>query len=89
MEQLFYFTVKLIRIYELILVIRIFLSWFDFDDRHPILQFIGRITDPLLDAARRAFPFLATGGFDLSPIVVFILLEMTQKLLIRSMMNFL
>ncbi len=81
MTSIILLLLKLIRIYEMILVIRIILSWVQANPYNPIVQFIARITDPLLDAARRAFPFLVAGGLDLSPIVVFFLLEATKNVI--------
>lgn len=81
MTSIILLLLKLIRIYEMILVIRIILSWVQANPYNPIVQFIARITDPLLDATRRAFPFLVAGGLDLSPIVVFFLLEAMQNVI--------
>jgi YggT family protein len=66
-----------IRIYEVILIIRIFMSWMRPDPYHPFVQWIYRLTDPVLDPIRRMLP-LNFGGFDFSPIIVFLLLGLLK-----------
>jgi len=72
--QFLYFAVYL---YQLILLIRIFLSWINPDPYNKLVMFLYGITDPLLDLARRFIP-IRIGMFDLSPIIVFFLLSLLQ-----------
>ncbi len=83
MTPILRFLAQLILLYEYIVVIRIIISWFSMDVSNPILQWIARITDPLLDAMRRSFPFLVGGGLDFSPILLFFLLEATRRVLFQ------
>jgi len=53
--------------------------------RHPIARLLGSFTDPLLAPARRLLP--ATGGLDLSPIIVFIVLMLVLKLLVQPLLD--
>lgn len=62
-------------LYSLAIVIRIVLSWV-MSMTNPILRFLRRITDPILEPFRRVIPPL--GMFDISPIVVLILLNFLQ-----------
>lgn len=62
-------------IYSLAIVIRIVLSWV-MSFTNPILRFFRRLTDPILEPFRRIIPPL--GMFDISPIVVLILLSFLQ-----------
>lgn len=87
MDQFIHIIAVAIRYYEFIIVIRIILSWAPVDPQNPIVQFIGRFTDPLLDAVRRAFPFLSAGGIDFSPILVFFLLDATRHMLLQFVMQ--
>jgi len=73
---------RLIGLYELVIIVRCILSFVQPNPFNPIVRFLYQITDPLLDAVRRAFPFLVTGGFDLSPILVFFLLQVTRQYLV-------
>lgn len=82
MSGLVVLLVNLIRFYQIIIVIRIILSWFAGPD-NPLVRLLAPITDPLLDAARRAFPILVQGGLDFTPIIIIFLLELTSNALVR------
>ncbi len=62
-------------IYSLLIVIRIVLSWVT-SSINPVTRFLIRLTDPILEPFRRLIPPL--GMFDISPIVVLILLNFLQ-----------
>ena len=69
-----------LEIYFYILVIRILLTWFpNLDWSNPILTNISAITDPYLNLFRGIIPPL--GGLDLSPILAFIVLQVSQNLI--------
>lgn len=70
--------VNLINIYEIILIIRIVLSWIPHNRYHPLIQFVYRITEPVLSQARRIIPPIG-GTLDLSPILVFVALEFLKR----------
>ena len=70
----------LIRLYEIILVVRILMSWINPDPRHPIVQWVHRLTDPVLEPIRRILPTQGM-GIDFSPIVVFLLLRLLARVL--------
>lgn len=65
----------LLSIYTLMIVIRIILSWVS-PNGNRLTRFLGRFTDPLLIPFRRIIPPL--GMFDLSPIVVLLLLNFVR-----------
>jgi len=67
------------RIYSFILVIRIIISWINPDPYNPVIRFLYSITDPVLDLFRRLLP-IRIGMFDLSPLVVFGLLYLIERL---------
>jgi len=46
---------------------------------------LGSFTEPLLAPARRLLP--ATGGLDLSPIIVFMVLMLGLKLIIQPLLD--
>jgi YggT family protein len=66
----------------LLIVVRALLSWFpsvDYD--HPLIEWIVRITDPILLPVRRVLPPL--GGLDLSPLVAILLVRFAGYLLMQ------
>jgi YggT family protein len=67
-------------IYLLVLLVRVLLSWFpNLDWSNPLLSGVSAITDPYLNAFRGLIPPL--GGIDLSALVAFLALQLTQSLL--------
>ena len=81
MTMLVQLVASAFRVYELLLLARILLSWFpNLDWRHPAARFIHDITEPVLGPARRIIPPL--GMIDISPIVVFFVLDLVRQLVL-------
>jgi YggT family protein len=70
--------------YMWILIGRIIISWVNADYDNPIVRFLYSATEPVLEPVRRRLPLFA-GGFDLSPIVVWIAIIFLQRFLVRSL----
>jgi YggT family protein len=66
-------------LYSLAIVFRALLPRFGMDYYHPIMQFLLRITEPLLAPLRRYVPPFA--GLDLTPMVALIVLWIVEQLL--------
>ena len=73
--------------YMWILIGRIIISWINADYRNPIVRFLYSATEPVLERVRQRVPVLV-GGFDLSPVVVWIVIIFLQRFLIRSLYDF-
>ncbi|NLD92065.1 MAG: YggT family protein [Fibrobacter sp.] len=69
------------RLYELILVVRVILSWVQIQSRHPLVTFVYSVTEPLLAPIRKLLPTDKI-GIDLSPLILLFLLEMLKKYLL-------
>ena len=65
---------------------RAVISWFNVDPNNPIVRFIHAVTEPVLERVRRKLPILA-GGFDLSPVVVWIAILFLRYFLVRSLFD--
>ena len=70
--------------YTWILLARVVISWVNADPYNPLVRFIYSATEPVLERVRERFP-VYTGGFDLSPIVVWIAVLFLQHFLVRSL----
>jgi len=70
----------LINIFLFAVFIRVILSWVAPDPRHPGVQLLERLTDPLLRPAQRLLPPI--GGIDLSPVLVLVGLVLLRMLLL-------
>ncbi|AEO99378.1 YggT family protein [Weizmannia coagulans] len=65
----------LMRIYSYILLIYIFMSWFNLRDTD-IGRLFARVSEPYLDPFRRIIPPI--GMIDISPIVAFFVLDLAR-----------
>jgi YggT family protein len=74
----------ILQAYWWILLGRVLISWVNADPYNPIVRFLYVTTEPVLARVRRVLPVYA-GGFDLSPIVVWIVLLFLQWFLIPSL----
>ena len=70
--------------YVWILLGRVVISWVNADPANPIIRFLHAATDPVLERVRRLLPMQA-GGFDLSPILVWLVILFLQRFLVRSL----
>jgi YggT family protein len=76
----------LIQFYIVILFVRIVLTWFPIDPWSPFAKVsrgLARVTDPVLVPVRKVVPPMRLGGaaLDLSPIIVFVALEVIARIL--------
>jgi len=65
--------------------IRAVFSWISTSSHHPIPRLFYSFTEPLMAPARRILP--ASGGIDLSPLIVFIILMLVLKLLVQPLLD--
>lgn len=77
----------LLTIYKYILLASVVISWINADPYNPIVNFIYRVTEPVLRRVRRYMP--NTGMVDLSPIVVFILIFLVQIIVFDTLYQYL
>lgn len=88
MNTLYHIIINTSIIYTVLIFIVVLSSWIPIMESHPILQsiltFARHITDPLLNAIRKALPPLNFSGIslDLSPIVAIIAISILTKFII-------
>ena len=70
--------------YWWILLGRVVISWVNADPYNPIVRFLYFATEPVLAKVRRMLP-VYTGGFDLSPLVVWIAVHFFAAFFIQSL----
>lgn len=76
----------LFQAFYVLLLIRVILSWVPgIDHHHPAVQFVHRVTSPVLAPIRRAVP--PVGGLDLSPLVAILLLTLAQRLVVGMLVR--
>ncbi|MEW5910067.1 MAG: YggT family protein [Thermodesulfobacteriota bacterium] len=69
-----------------IVIARAVLSWVNPDPFNPIVRFVHNITEPILYPIRSKFP-TSFGGFDISPIVVFLCVIFLRTFVVNSLMR--
>ena len=74
------------RLYSYLILARIFLTWIPVDPHNPVVQFIYRVTEPILAPFRVILP-LGGMGLDLSPIIVFFLLNLLQRAIVNILIS--
>ena len=67
-----YFIVSLIRVYMILILIRVIISWIRPNPRNPFVQVIYNLTEPVLSPIRRIIPPIG-GAIDISPIILFVI----------------
>lgn len=70
--------------YYWLIIVRALLSWVNPDPWNPIVQFLHRVTEPVLAPLRRLLPTWRI-GIDLSPLVAILGLIFVQYFLVASL----
>lgn len=70
--------------YAWILLGRVVISYINADPNNPLIRFLYSATEPLLQRVRAKLP-MTSGGFDFSPIVVWLAVMFLQRFLVRSL----
>lgn len=71
-------------LYWLILV-RALVSWVNPDPYNPIVQFLYKATEPVLEPIRRMLPIGLRFGMDISPIIAFLLIVFLKSFIVRTL----
>ena len=79
------FISLLFEILRMVLLIRIVLSWLPHNRYHPLINIVYQITEPLLEPFRNMINPI--GGIDLSPIIVFFLINIVKGYLLKFLMT--
>ncbi len=71
-------------IYYWLILFRAIISWVNPDPFNPIVQFVHRVTEPVLEPLRRLLPPMP---LDISPILAFLGIIFLQSFLIRTLQD--
>ncbi len=78
--------VMVLNVYLVAIIIQAVLSWVNPGTYSPFTALLDRLTEPVLEPARRLLPPI--GGLDLSPILVLIGIQLLKMLLYAPLMDF-
>ncbi len=67
-------------VFSLILLARVLLSWVSISPYHPVAKFLYNVTEPVLAPVRKRLP--PYGGMDFSPLVVWLIAFVLEKVLV-------
>lgn len=73
----------LLDVYFFTILIQVILSWVSPGGYNPAVALLYTLNEPILSRARRLLPPIS--GFDLSPILVFVLIELLKMLLVSPL----
>ena len=74
-----------INIYTWLIIIRALLSWVNPDPYNPIVIFLRRSTDLILEPLRRKIP--SFGGIDFTPLIAIFILVFINRFLVTSIIE--
>ena len=72
--------------YACILLARVVISYINADPHNPLIRFLHSATEPVLERVRAKLP-VTSGGFDLSPIAVWLAVMFLQRFVVRSLFD--
>ncbi|HEY4485179.1 MAG TPA: YggT family protein [Nitrospiria bacterium] len=70
--------------YMWVIIIRALITWVNPDPYNPIVQFLYKITEPVLHPIRRLVPVYNI-GIDLSPLIVILIIIFLRSFLVASL----
>ena len=76
---------KVLWLYSIVVTIAVVISWVSPDPFNPLVQLLRSVTEPIFGWVRRRIPFAVVGMMDLSPLIVFLLIQLIQMGIIRSL----
>ena len=70
-----------------LILIRALISWVNPDPDNQIVQFLYKITEPILNSIRKTLPSSFRFGFDISPIIAFLAIIFLKSFLVKTLLD--
>ena len=70
----------LLDLYSFVVFVSVGLSWLRLSPENPVVRVTSALTEPVLSPLRRVIPPL--GGFDITPIVLLLAIQLVKKLIL-------
>ncbi|MCK9222289.1 MAG: YggT family protein [Limnochordia bacterium] len=84
MKTIVYWTARLVRVYQILIFIRVLISWIPVDRNNRLIDALFQLTEPVLAPIRRIMP--RTGMIDFSPVIALLILSFIERTLWYSLM---
>ena len=78
--------ILLTALYWLILI-RALLSWVNPDPYNPVVQFLYKVTEPILYPLRKVLPLDFRFGIDISPLIAFLGIIFLKSFLVKTLID--
>ncbi len=79
---------SLLKVYFWVVIISAILTWVRPDPYNPIVRTLRTLTEPVYYRVRKLMPFTYSSGIDFSPVVVLLAIELVDRIVIDSMLQF-
>jgi YggT family protein len=76
---------NILTVYLFIVIASAVISWVSPDPYNPIVRFLRNVTEPVYMYIRRYLPFVYIGGFDLSPIVLIVVIQFFKFAIVQNL----
>ncbi len=77
-----------LKLYFWVVLASALISWVHPDPYNPVVRIIRQLTEPVFFRVRKALPFTYTSGIDFSPVVVLFAIELIDRVVVSSMMQY-
>ncbi len=74
----------LLSVFYWLILIRALISWVNPDPFNPVVQFLYRATEPILNPIRRLLPVM---GIDISPIIAFVAIIFLRSFVVSTLLD--
>jgi len=70
-----------------LILIRALISWVNPDPFNPIVQFLHKTTEPVLEPIRKILPLNFRFGLDISPLIAFLFILFLRYFLVKTLLD--
>ena len=78
----------LLTLYFWVIIIATVLTWVRPDPYNPSVRVLRQLTEPVFYRVRKWLPFTYTSGLDFSPVVVLLAIELFNRIVIKSILEY-
>ena len=71
-------------LYMWVIIARALISWVNPDPHNPLVQFLHKITEPVMAKVRKLIP-ISGGGIDFTPLIILFAIVFLQSFLVNSL----
>jgi len=75
----------LLNLYSWVIIAAALITWVSPDPRNPIVQFLHKAIELVLRPIRNLLPSWKTGGLDLSPLIVLVVIQFVERVVLPSL----